>query len=213
MQFRVGPAIATDSTTPPQFLQLPTITPLVPTSSRNVTLNEEMSFNVFVDYLPDGTIDYNCASFEPFGPTAALLGTLDIDGNSIPLLWMDTITENPNVGDIEEWVIYNFTADAHPIHIHQVQFQVVDRQQLAVDVEGVAVQPAELLPGTNRPPELWETGEKDTVIVYPGEVARVKATFDLPGFYVWHCHIVEHEDNEMMRPYHVGPIPLGAPAH
>jgi spore coat protein A len=58
----------------------------------------------------------------------------------------------------------------------------------------------------------WETGFKDTVISYPGEVTRVKMRFDYPGFYVWHCHIVEHEDNEMMRPYHVGPIPPNAPA-
>jgi Multicopper oxidase len=53
---------------------------------------------------------------------------------------------------------------------------------------------------------------KDTVIAYPGEITRVKALYDLPGFYVWHCHIVEHEDNEMMRPFHVGPIPQDAPA-
>ena len=50
------------------------------------------------------------------------------------------------------------------------------------------------------PPEPWETGFKDTVIAYPGQVTRIKATFDLPGQFVWHCHIVEHEDNEMMRP-------------
>ena len=64
----------------------------------------------------------------------------------------------------------------------------------------------------NQVPESWETGYKDTVIAYPGEVTRVKMQFDLPGFFVWHCHIVEHEDNEMMRPYHVGPIPKNAPA-
>jgi bilirubin oxidase len=58
--------------------------------------------------------------------------------------------------------------------------------------------------GSPRPPEIWETGFKDTVIAYPGEITRVKAKFDLPGRYVWHCHIVEHEDNEMMRPYRVG---------
>lgn len=57
----------------------------------------------------------------------------------------------------------------------------------------------------------WERGFKDTVIAYPKEVTRVKARFDYPGFFVWHCHIVEHEDNEMMRPYHVGPIPEDAP--
>ena len=56
-----------------------------------------------------------------------------------------------------------------------------------------------------RPPESWETGRKDTVIAYPGEMTRVKALFDRPGLFVWHCHILEHEDNEMMRPYRIGP--------
>jgi len=55
-----------------------------------------------------------------------------------------------------------------------------------------------------RGPEPWERGYKDTVIAYPGEVTRVKALFDRPGLFVWHCHIVEHEDNEMMRPYVIG---------
>ncbi len=53
-------------------------------------------------------------------------------------------------------------------------------------------------------PEPWEIGApKDTVTAYPGEITRVKAYFDIAGRYVWHCHIVEHEDNEMMRPYDV----------
>ena len=56
-----------------------------------------------------------------------------------------------------------------------------------------------------------ETGFKDTVIAYPGEVTRVRAQFDTPGQYVWHCHIVEHEDNEMMRPYRIGPVQPGQP--
>jgi spore coat protein A len=51
------------------------------------------------------------------------------------------------------------------------------------------------------PPESWETGFKDTVTAYPGQVTRVRAQFNTPGQFVWHCHIVEHEDNEMMRPY------------
>ena len=53
-------------------------------------------------------------------------------------------------------------------------------------------------------PEAGETGTKDTVLVYPSKVTRVKAMFDIPGLYVWHCHILSHEDNEMMRPYCVG---------
>jgi spore coat protein A, manganese oxidase len=58
--------------------------------------------------------------------------------------------------------------------------------------------------GEARPPEPWETGYKDMVVAYPDEITRVKASFDQAGRYVWHCHIVEHEDNEMMRPYTVG---------
>jgi FtsP/CotA-like multicopper oxidase with cupredoxin domain len=110
----------------------------------------------------------------------------------MPMEWMHAITENPAIGATEIWEIHNFTADAHPIHIHQVQFEVVERVDMNGNVRG---------------PELWESGLKDTVIAYPAEITRVKATFDLPGLYVWHCHIVEHEDNEMMRPFFVGPMP------
>ena len=100
------------------------------------------------------------------------------------------------VGAVEQWEMVNLTEDAHPIHIHQVQFEVIDRE---------AIGGGPSVAGSNDPLP-WETGFKDTVTVYPGEVARVKAKFDIPGFYVWHCHIVEHEDNEMMRPYRVGPV-------
>jgi len=101
------------------------------------------------------------------------------------------LTENPGPGTTEVWEFHNFTEDAHPIHIHLVQFEVIER-------EGGN--------GAVRPPESWETGTKDTVISYPGEITRVKATFDTAGQFVWHCHILEHEDNEMMRPYSVGPV-------
>ena len=135
------------------------------------------------------------------GPTAALLGTFNA-GQSNKLLWMDPITENPALGDVEEWAIHNLTVDAHPMHIHLVQFEVVGRE---------AIGGGPSVAGSNGPLP-WETGFKDTVIAYPGEITTVKMKFDYPGFYVWHCHIVEHEDNEMMRPYHVGPIPKNAPA-
>jgi FtsP/CotA-like multicopper oxidase with cupredoxin domain len=58
--------------------------------------------------------------------------------------------------------------------------------------------------GAPRTAEPWERGPKDTVIAYPGEITRIRATFDLSGLYVWHCHILEHENNEMMRPLLVG---------
>jgi FtsP/CotA-like multicopper oxidase with cupredoxin domain len=99
------------------------------------------------------------------------------------------VTENPNLGDIEDWEMHNFTADAHPIHLHLVRFQVVGRAPIGDPVvPGVGVEP-------------WETGFKDTVVSYPGQITKVRAKFDIEGLYVWHCHIVEHEDNEMMRPY------------
>ena len=65
--------------------------------------------------------------------------------------------------------------------------------------------------GTARPPEPTETGFKDTVIAYPGEVTRIRARFTNPGQFAWHCHIVSHEDNEMMRPYRIGPVQPGQP--
>ena len=173
MKFVVVPLTSSDTSTPPHKLTLPTFTPLGPAViTRRVSLNEEDS-----DVLED------------VGPEAALLGTIDANGNPVHLGWDDPVTENPSLNSIELWEIHNFTEDAHPIHIHEVQFQVVDRQQFGRR--------------KTRPPDLWETGFKDTVVAYPGEITRVKALFDNPGLFVWHCHIVEHEDNEMMRPYRI----------
>ncbi|HEX6325619.1 MAG TPA: multicopper oxidase [Jiangellaceae bacterium] len=184
MKFIVGPSSEADPTTHPADLVLPAITPLgEATNTQYVSLNEE-------EYEPAEV------------PFAALLGRFDpISGQPTPLLWSDPITENPALGATEEWEMRNFTEDAHPIHIHQVQFEVVGREPF----EG-----GTSIAGSNDPLP-GETGPKDTVISYPGEVTRVKARFDIPGLFVWHCHIVEHEDNEMMRPYHVGPIPPDAP--
>jgi FtsP/CotA-like multicopper oxidase with cupredoxin domain len=195
--------------------------------SRNVSLNEEVSEEVCATSGPHGTIRWiasvrpgpnfedecQAAGGDSFGPEAALLGTVDTSGDApvgIPLMWRDMtgtstpvnitlqngvtvqvpVTENPKKGNIEEWSIYNFTEDAHPIHLHLVRFEVLGRSGIdgSASVVGNAPQP-------------WETGFKDTVIAYPGEITRLKAKFDIAGLYVWHCHIVEHEDNEMMRPY------------
>jgi FtsP/CotA-like multicopper oxidase with cupredoxin domain len=122
---------------------------------------------------------------------------------------MDEVTENPAVGVTELWEIYNATADAHPMHIHEIVFEVVNRQDIFVSEEAqqVMVVPDSL----PTPPESWETGFKDTVIAYPGQVTRVRVKFDNPGQFAWHCHIVEHEDNEMMRPYRIGPPQPGEP--
>jgi FtsP/CotA-like multicopper oxidase with cupredoxin domain len=192
MEFRVGPAITSDPTTPPQFLQLPAIAPLpAETVTRPLALMEMMS--EFHD-----------------GPAEAMLGTVESDGTPMHKMWSDPITENPRVGDTEVWEFYNFTADAHPMHVHEVTFEVVNRQALVVNQDGETEPPARPV-GNPRPPEAWEKGLKDTVIAYPGEVTRIRAKFDTPGTFVWHCHIVSHEDNEMMRPYRIGPADPNAP--
>ena len=90
-----------------------------------------------------------------------------------------------------------------------MKFEVVNRQAIFVNEAAMTV---EIVPGSTPVlPELWESGVKDTVITYPGQVTRVRAQFNTPGQYVWHCHIVEHEDNEMMRPFRVGPAQTGQP--
>ena len=191
MQFRVAPAAAPDPTTPPRFLTLPAVAPLpAPVRTRALALVEEMS--MYWD-----------------GPAAAMLGSVE-NGETAPRMWADPVTENPGVGDTETWELYNTTADAHPMHVHEVVFEVVNRQALVTDEDGEVEQPI-VLAGDPRGPESWETGFKDTVIAYPGEVTRVRARFDVPGQFVWHCHIVEHEDNEMMRPYRIGPEQPGQP--
>jgi spore coat protein A len=196
LQFRVVPSTTVDASTPPQFLQLPAITPLPPaTVTRPLALLEELS-----------------AFFED-APAEALLGTVAGDPNVAPgvwtkRLWMDEVTENPAVGATELWELYNATADAHPMHIHEVHFEVVNRQDIFVNEEAETVQ----VTGSPNPREPWENGFKDTVIAYPGQVTRVRLRFNIAGQFVWHCHIVEHEDNEMMRPYRIGPIQPGQPA-
>ncbi len=193
MAFDVVPAVAADPSTPPQFLQLPALAPLpAPVKTRPLALLEMMS-------------DFHD------GPAEAVLGMVDIDGNPMHQMWMDPVTENPGVGDTEVWEFYNFTADAHPMHVHEVTFEVVNRQALVTNEDGETEAPARLV-GDPRPPEAWESGFKDTVIAYPGEVTRIRAQFNTPGQFVWHCHIVEHEDNEMMRPYRIGPKDPDAPS-
>jgi spore coat protein A len=193
---------------------------------RQVSLNEGESEEVCVVedaggnlvQVP-GSIPPDCAGGGvPFAPKEALVGVVDLTNPlvpvGIPLKWTDTtgvstpvpvtlqngavvninVTENPKLGATEQWDIYNFTMDAHPIHLHLVRFEVVGRQAIG---GGPSI--------VGNAPQAWESGFKDTVIAYPGEITTVKALFDIPGLYVWHCHIVEHEDNEMMRPYVVGP--------
>ncbi|MFL5409968.1 MAG: multicopper oxidase family protein [Myxococcales bacterium] len=161
---------------------------------------------------------------DPNGPSEAQLG----DENG-PLPWKAPVTENIKQFTTEEWAIVNRTADAHPIHVHQTEFQIVSRQALDLAAYDAAIascstaQAAANPPPTGCPPNPdaflkqgskpnppfpWEAGLKDTLQTNPGEVTKLRAFFDIPGLYVWHCHIISHEDNEMMRPTCISPDPL-----
>lgn len=167
MKFVVVPLTGADTSEPPAGLTLPAHTPFPrETTTRKVSLNE----------------------IDPTGHHQALLGTLSAAGRPVPLDWHDPVTETPRAGATEVWEIHNFTGESHPVHLHNAQFEVLDRQAF--------------WQGT-RSPEPWETGLKDTVVTHPSEVTRVKSTFGRAGRYVWHCHNFEHEDNAMMRPLRV----------
>jgi spore coat protein A, manganese oxidase len=205
MRFTVGAIDGTDPSTPPGSLVLPAITPLGTASiTRPLALVELDSRTVRIVTDDSGNIVMDCDNpeAEPFGPAEAHLGVVSPSNEVINLGWDEPLTETPGLGSTEVWEFFNFTADAHPIHVHQVHFEVVNRQALLLDEDGEVVLPPQVV-GDPRPPEAWEEGFKDTVIALPGEVTRIKSKFDIPGLFVWHCHILEHEDNEMMRPYRV----------
>ena len=131
------------------------------------------------------------------------------------------VTETPRVGTIEDWVYINVTGDTHPIHSHLVTFQVVGRRPFDAEAyeaayggpDGVpgGIDPTPFATGPMQPPDPTERGFKETVKANPGELTTIRAQYDLPEgvsapqTYVYHCHIVEHEDNDMMRPYTVVP--------
>ena len=121
----------------------------------------------------------------------------------------DEITEMPTLGSTEIWRFVNASGVSHPMHMHLVAFQVLDRQPFTL-VDGVPVPT-----GPAVPPDASEVGWKDTAPVGPDEMIRVIARFeDYTGRYPYHCHILEHEDQEMMRQFEVVPpvAAEGAPA-
>ncbi len=192
MQLRVVALTVADTSA---IQPLPTITSVgAPSTIRQVSLNEAESSLICVDknnvFVPLVSPPFCGKRSAPLAPVMAQLGTIDpLTGLGIPKAFDDPITENVGLDSTEQWEISNFTADAHPIHLHLVMFQVVSRQPFG---------------GVARVPEVWETGFKDTVVAYPGEITRIRAFYDISGLFLWHCHILSHEDNEMMRPYCVG---------
>jgi spore coat protein A, manganese oxidase len=116
--------------------------------------------------------------------------------------WSMPITEKPALDSTEIWSIFNPTDDSHPIHLHLVRFQVLDRRAFNGDIYQATGRI--LYRGNAEPPEPSESGWKDTVRAHANMVTRFIVRFEgYAGKYVWHCHVLEHEDNEMMRPFEV----------
>jgi len=158
-------------------------------------------------------------NFDVYGRLIQMLGTnvpLASPSAGFGRAYTDPATEMPLAGSTEVWEIYNLTADVHPMHFHLVNVQILNRQAVQ-NYNGTPTFKA--LP---TPPAPNETGWKETVAMYPGTVTRIMMKFDLTGAaiktqggatiatpssprtggaeYVWHCHILEHEEHDMMRP-------------
>jgi spore coat protein A len=159
--------------------------------------------------------------FDDYGRLIQTIGTFSARKNNqgletFGLPYLSRATETPHAGAVEVWQIYNLTGDTHPIHFHLVNVQIIQRQAFAgTPATGIT------LKGRPRPPDPNETGWKDTVRMNPGEATTVIMQFNLPALpqsmgnplsartggheYVWHCHILEHEEHDMMRPLVVQP--------
>jgi spore coat protein A len=195
LKIRVNRALqGTDDTTPAAELQLPAL-PALPSPS--VTRVQHLSETL--DPLTDAPINLNVED-APY---------LD-EQTHLP-----DVTTRPAANAVEDWLLVNTTADTHPIHLHLVTFEVVDRRPFDVAAYDPNTQ-AITYTGPAVPAAANENGRKDTVQAHPGQVTRLRARFELPDEgtielppgvtnpqYVWHCHILEHEENDMMRAFEV----------
>ena len=174
MQFRVAAKGAADtSSLPPALRAYAKIPESRAVRTRRLTLDERMD------------------------PVQRSMGMLL---NNTP--WHMPATEKPVLNTTEIWELVNLTDDAHPIHLHLVRFQILDRRPF--DTFEFQDKGTVRFTGPAIPPAPIESGWKDTVRADPGVITRIIIPFEgFTGRYVWHCHILEHEDNEMMRPFEV----------
>lgn len=209
MKFKVNNSLKSskgDKSTPPQQLKLKASPP--PNSmkydrTRDLAMIEQKSKICVTDETCNASTTTCNAGTTSFGPVKVSLGY----GQGVtaqPRSFNDPICMNPTNGSTEILHLWNLTPDSHPMHFHLIKFQVIARYKLAefqAKYNGTNPFTTGLTPIVNQLP--WEY-EKDMVIAYPNTVTQLRATFDKVGLYVWHCHIVSHEDNEMMLPFCVG---------
>jgi len=108
------------------------------------------------------------------------------------LYYENATTEIVQVNTTEEWWVYNFDVPQHPFHVHQTKLQVISRQNFNTTTLAVI--------GANITPNPLENGPKDVLQLDGGTLVKFRATFTSSGLFVWHCHLLQHEDNSMMRP-------------
>ncbi|MEX2139324.1 MAG: multicopper oxidase domain-containing protein [Pirellulales bacterium] len=169
------------------------------------TTGQVMQFRVSAPRGPEtSTLPARLTNFDRLSEANAsttrylsLIESIDHHGRPTLLLdgkhFSDPVTEVATLGTTEIWTIENFTTTPHPIHLHATQFQLLDRTHRRTGPI---------------PLEEWELGWEDTIVVNSGERVRAIVPFEqFEGSYVWHCHILEHEDQEMMRPLNIIPEP------
>jgi spore coat protein A len=209
MQFNVGPINPATVDTPAPA----TITNLRPISGPIATLSTSVPIRKMA--LEEITDEYG-----------RIMPTIDRRGYD---LFGIPATDLIKLNDTEIWDVINTTADAHPMHVHQVAFQILGRIQLNIPnpaikptvyaftpaindtTNNVFTQPS-YVGGALIAPAAFDAGWKDTAMMPPGWVTRIIAKFDIPGEYVWHCHILSHEEHDMMRPMVITADQAAAPA-
>jgi len=215
MQFRITkPLAAPDTSLVPASPRQPAAFPSAPVLTRYVDLQE-------------GTDPY--LIFDPTTGTTSQRLKILLNGLGFSAPVTEIIANNT----VEEWVIINNTVDMHPMHLHLVDFEVIEKGSIHpghyTPADGAGAMPVVTLNGLrpNAEPgadpvidsapagsyyrlQDTEKGRKDTVRVPPADeitgspgYVRIRAHFDIIGTYMWHCHILAHEDHEMMRPFRV----------
>lgn len=220
--FGVAPAPGSGPDTIMQFSALKGLDPAFPITKTNGNLalrgnaTDTMAFPPGIAKAPKGATVRRvllAEGVDEYGRILPLMGTYDQAGvkNIGTLSFQEPPTETPALGATEVWEFWNISPDAHPIHMHLVQFQVLNRQRFSGTVgqttmpngwTGQRLSNAALRGRAVEAPEN-ERGWKDTVLCPPNQVTRILVTFNRPGKYVYHCHILSHEEHDMMRWYQV----------